>query len=86
MIEGRAVVVEVIRSNDGCRGVRSQAWRGSVSHPIGGDIPRGKVVFGTSFNRDIVSLGSLQDEGHELVNVAVRVIAPRRWGLQKGVE
>lgn len=58
--ERPTIVAEVICSNDGRLGVRSQSWRGGISYPAEDDVPRGNVVFATSI--DIVSLRSLQDE------------------------
>ena len=40
------------------------------------------VVFVASVNRDVVSLGSLQDESHKVVGDVVHVEAPGRRGVQ----
>ena len=83
----RIVVVEVVRSSDGRKRIGGQVWGGSGTREgADGDIPGRHVVFVTSIDRDVVSLGSLQNETHDLINEAVRVLAPRHRGVQKIVE
>ena len=88
-IPGRRVaVVEVVRSSNGRLRIRSQIRGGNGTDLvqqglIDGEIPGRDVVLVTSVDRDVVSLGSLQNETHELINEAVHILAPRRRRVQK---
>jgi len=82
------IIIEVVRSDDGSRRIRSQVRGGSdiKERRVDGDIPGRYVVFVTSIDRDIVSLRSLQNESHDLVYEAVHVLAPCRRGVEKTEE
>jgi len=81
----RIVIIEVVRSRDGRRRIRSQIRGGSGTkgRRVDGDVPGRYVVFVTSIDRDVVSLRSLQNESHDLVYEAVHILAPCRWGVKK---
>ena len=72
----------VVSSKDSYGGIRSQVARGCVSGLVNSDIPRWHVILVTSFDRDIVSLSSLQNEAHELIDVTVHIFAPRHRVVQ----
>ena len=86
------VVVEVVRSRDGRQRMRCHVLGGNGTDLVQEGLKSGlvdsdslgrHVVFGTSVDRDIVSLSGLQNESHEFVNDAVHIQAPDGWRVQK---
>lgn len=83
ILDRRAAIVEIVRSGNGLWRIRSQVRRGSDIRNLDSEIPGRDVVFVTSIDRDVMRLGGLQDEAHELISEGVHVLAPRHREVQE---
>lgn len=88
VLDCRTIIIEVVRSTDGCEGIRSQVIWGSGTKCaqeslVDGEVPRRHVVFGTSAERDVMSLGSLQNRSRKLEELVVHFVAPRQRVVQE---
>ena len=77
IFDRRIAVVVGICPGDCYWGIGCPVRGGSVNGIVDCDIPGGYIVFATSGNRDVVSLGGLQNESHVFIKETVHTLAPR---------
>ena len=83
VLDCHTVVEEVVRSRDGRCRIGSQVRSGTDLAQEGHVEFQGRyIVSGTSADRNVVSLSSLQKKSHEWIDVVVHRLAPRRRGVQ----
>ena len=79
----RNTVIEIVRSDNSHLCIGHQGWGRTASGSVEYDITKGYVVLSTSLRGNIISLRSLQDEGHESIKISVHILAPSCRGFKK---